>query len=168
MVDPIGGAQAPHLRDLIATRLSRRTLLGVLAVAPLLSTAPHAAAALKAGPAPGFTPVPATFADRVTAPAGYSARTLIAWGDALFEGMAPFDPDTLTRADQERRFGQNNDMLALFPAEYAFPWPREGKRHLLCSNHEFVEPALMFPSVARSGTDRGDVCRDGAWRRASR
>ena len=36
-----------------------------------------------------------------------------------------FDPDALTRAEQEQRFGQNNDMLALFPADYAFPPPRD-------------------------------------------
>ncbi|MDX2234061.1 MAG: DUF839 domain-containing protein [Hyphomonadaceae bacterium] len=140
---------APHLRDLIAQRLSRRAVLGAMAGAPLLSLADAAGArAALAGPAPAFASVPPTTADAVTVPAGYTVRTLIAWGDALHEGMAPFDPDVLTRADQERRFGQNNDMLALFPADYAFPWPKNQRRHLLCANHEYVEPALMFPSVA--------------------
>lgn len=141
-------ATAPHLRDLIEARLTRRAVLGAAMAAPLLSLADAAAdAALPVGEPPAFTPVPATLADAVTVPDGYEVRTLIAWGDALFDGMAPFDPDKLTRAEQEKRFGQNNDMLAMFPAEYAFPWPRDQKRYLLCSNHEYVEPALMFPAV---------------------
>lgn len=137
---------ATPMRDLIAVRLSRRAVLGAAAAAPLLSLA-DARAALPSGPPPGFAPTPRTVADAVTVPDGYEARTLIAWGDPLFAGMAPFDPDALTRAEQEKRFGQNNDMLALFPAQYAFPWPHDQRRHLLCSNHEYVEPALMFPGV---------------------
>ena len=140
----------PHLRDLIAARLSRRTVLGGLAAAPFLSLHNTAAAQglRPGGSALSFASVAATTADAITTPEGYQARTLIAWGDPLVEGMAPFDPDTLTRSEQEMRFGQNNDMLALFPAQYAFPWARDQKRHLLCSNHEYVEPALMFPGVA--------------------
>jgi len=139
----------PHLRDLIDARLTRRAVLGAATAAPLLSLSDTAAqAALPTGAAPSFTSVAATVADTVSVPDGYEVRTLVAWGDALFEGMAPFDPDKLTRAEQEKRFGQNNDMLAIFPAQYAFPWPRDQKRHLLCSNHEYVEPALMFPGVA--------------------
>ncbi len=65
--------------------------------------------------------------------------------------MAAFDPDQLTRADQERRFGQNNDMIALFAAAHAFPPPRadlrDGDRMILCANHEYADPALMFPAV---------------------
>lgn len=142
-------AQAPHMRDIVAARVSRRTVLGAMAGAPLLTLAGAGdAEGLPSGPAPTFAPVAATTADAVTVPAGYEARTLVAWGDALVDGLAPFDPDKLTRAEQEKRFGHNNDMLALFPAEYSFPWPREGARYLLCSNHEYVEPALCFPGVA--------------------
>lgn len=94
-----------------------------------------------------------TNADTVTLPRGYSWRTLIGWGDALYERMGPFDPDTLTRAEQERRFGQNNDMLAVFPGTYAFPPPRtqarDGDRMLMCANNEYFEISLMFPGVAR-------------------
>ncbi|MBL8559127.1 MAG: DUF839 domain-containing protein [Hyphomonadaceae bacterium] len=176
------GAPAPHLRDLIQARLTRRAVLGAAAAAPLLSLIDTAAeAALPVGAPPTFASVAATKADTVTVPDGYEVRTLIGWGDALFDGMAPFNPDTLTRAEQEKRFGQNNDMLALFPAQYAFPWPRNQKRHLLCSNHEYVEPALMFPSVAAPdaftaeqgaamyaamglGVVQVEMTDDGAWR----
>lgn len=140
---------APHIRDLVAARLTRRTVLAAAAAAPLLSLSDTAAdAAIVAGAPPTFRSVPATDADAVTVAEGYEARTLIAWGDALVDGMAPFDPDALTRAEQEKRFGQNNDMLAIFPAQWAFPWPRDQKRHILCANHEYFDPSLMFPGVA--------------------
>lgn len=143
-----GQKTSPHIRDLMEARLSRRAVLGAAVAAPLLSLSDTTAhAALAAGAPPTFASIAATNADTVSVPEGYEARTLIAWGDALYEGMAPFDPDALTRAEQEKRFGQNNDMLALFPAQYAFPWPRDQKRHLLCSNHEYVDPSLMFPAA---------------------
>jgi uncharacterized protein len=144
---------APRLSDLIETRLSRRAVLGAAAAAPFLPLADSAAQSLRlTGAPPRFAAVVATTADAVTTPEGYEARTLIAWGDALYEGMAPFDPDALTREDQEKRFGQNNDMLALFPAAFAYPKARDQTRFLLCANHEYFEPALMFPAVA-SRTD---------------
>lgn len=142
---------ARHINDLIATR---RALLGGLAGLPLLNlgacatpTVTEPPPSSPAGP-PTFLPVAATNADTVTLPAGYRFQTLIAWGDPLFENVGAFDPTTLTRAEQENRFGQNNDMLALFPAEYGFPFPADQNRFLLCANHEYVEPALLYPNVA--------------------
>jgi uncharacterized protein len=107
------GRVAKHINDLIA---SRRALLGGLIGLPLLDLAACATPASPGGVASagsGFVSVSGTNADTVSLPPGYSWRKLIAWGDALFEGM-PEAPDlnALTRADQERRFGQNNDMLA--------------------------------------------------------
>ncbi len=123
----------------IEDRLTRRGLLGGLAALPLLSLAD--ARAQPAASTLTFTSVAATHADTVTVPPGYTMKPLIAWGDALFEGMAPFDPKTLTAAEQEKRFGQNNDMLALFATA-------EPTRFLLCANHEYVEPALVYPGIA--------------------
>lgn len=139
-----------HISDLIATR---RALLGGLAGLPLLNLAACATAApgpvaeAPVGP-PRFASVTATNADTVSLPPGYRFQTLIAWGDPLFENIDAFDPNTLTRAEQEKRFGQNNDMLALFPATYAFPLPTDQNRFLLCANHEYFEPALLFPAAA--------------------
>ncbi|MCA8885134.1 MAG: DUF839 domain-containing protein, partial [Hyphomonadaceae bacterium] len=132
-----------HIKDVIA---SRRALLGGFAGLPLLSLA-QSAAGTEPVP-PEFQSVGPTNADTISLPPGYRWRTLIAWGDALFEGMSSFDPDALNRADQERRFGQNNDMLALFPADYSFPFASNTQRYLLCANHEYVEPSLLFPALA--------------------
>ncbi len=144
---------AKHLNDIIA---SRRALLGGLAGLPLLNlaacaTAPEAATASNAvasGASANFAPVAATNADTISLPSGYSWRKLIAWGDAIFDTVSDtFDPDALTRAEQEQRFGQNNDMLALFAAEYAFPPPRDQDRLVLCANNECATRELMFPAV---------------------
>ncbi|MEJ0058651.1 MAG: alkaline phosphatase PhoX [Terricaulis sp.] len=135
-----------HIQDLIA---SRRAVLGAFAGLPLLNLAGCATPGPIAASTPlGFASVAPTNADTVTVPAGYSARTLIAWGDALFDSVSPaFDPDALTRTEQEQRWGQNNDMLALFPAQYAFPWPTGQRDMLLCANLESADPVLMFPSL---------------------
>jgi len=173
---------AKHLNELIA---SRRALLGGLAGIPLLDLAACATPAARsisgAAASGAFESVAATNADTVTLPAGYSWRTLIAWGDALFEGMSDtVDLDTMTRADQERRFGQNNDMLALFAADYAFPPPKTQDRMILCANNEYSSVELAYPSlasprdltaaqvealIAAVGVSVVDIERDGAsWR----
>ncbi len=134
-------SKAKHIEELIA---SRRALLGGLAGLPLLSLA----ACAPAGREPQFTGVGPTNDDTITLPSGYTWRKLIAWGDALFDSVdARFDPDALTRAEQEQRFGQNNDMLALFAADYAFPPPKDQSRAILCANNEYASTELMYPGV---------------------
>ena len=147
MADGADETVGAPMRALIAARLSRRGVIGGLAALPLLSLADAGAQPASAGTLT-FASVAATQADAVTVPSGYHAQTLIAWGDPLFEGMAPFAPATVTRADQEMRFGQNNDMLALFPATFAFPPAADQSRYLLCANHEYVDPSLVFPGLA--------------------
>ena len=139
-----------HINDLIA---SRRALLGGLAGLPLLelgSCASAAASSEIASTAANFAPVAETNADTVSLPAGYQWRKLIAWGDALFEGMntAP-DLDAMTRAEQERRFGNSNDMLALFPAAYSFPPSKTQTRMILCANNEYMPLELSYPALRR-------------------
>lgn len=136
-----------HINDIIA---SRRAFLGGLSALPLLSLSRGAAAQSVADPVTplAFASVGATNADTVSLPPGYRWRSLIAWGDALFESVAPnFDPDALTRAEQEQRWGQNNDMLALFPARHTFPPERTQTRMYLCANNEYFDPTLMFPAL---------------------
>lgn len=150
----------PHLNDLVASRLSRRGLLGGMAAIPMLSLTACATdgRARPAVRATTFGSVPATRADAVTVPEGYEARTLIAWGDPLFETAGgPADLDALDRRGQEQRFGTNNDMLALFPATWAFPAPRAGRRHILCANHEYFTPGLSVP--AAGGLQAFDAAR---------
>ena len=127
---------------------SRRAFLAGAASLPLL----HGCATAAHNDTPvtqlGFTSVPATNADTISLPPGYRWQKLIAWGDALFDNAAPFDPALLTRAEQEKRFGSHNDMLALFPARYAFPWLTDQSDLILCANNEYAELDLMYPDVA--------------------
>ncbi len=131
---------APHIQDVIAARMSRRGLLGGLASLPLLSLSTASAQPARAL---SFASVGPTHDDTISHPGGYHWRALIAWGDALFDTVsANFDPDALTRAEQEQRFGQNADMVALFPTQ------SPNARWLMCVNHEYVEPALTYPGLA--------------------
>lgn len=136
-----------NFRQILATR---RAFVGGAATLPLLSVSGCSTAnqALRSSlPSIRFPSVARTTADTITVPYGYRNQVLIAWGDPLFENVGPFDPDALTRTEQERRFGQNNDMLALFPEQHAFPWPTDQRELILCVNNEYSEPALAFPAL---------------------
>ena len=71
---------------------------------------------------------------------GYIVERLISWGDPLFNGQGGFDWKGLTGEEQERRFGYNNDFLALI--EHDGHW-------LLTVNHESTSAQLMFEGEER-------------------
>jgi secreted PhoX family phosphatase len=75
---------------------------------------------------------------------GYNVSTLIRWGDPLHADAPDFAPTQQTAAAQERQFGMNNDFMAFMPL------PRDSNssmRGLLCVNHEYTLPHLMWPGV---------------------
>jgi uncharacterized protein len=78
---------------------------------------------------------------------GYDAEVLIRWGDPLVPGLPPFDPHQLAAEEQAQRFGYNNDYVAFFPLD------GNGRRGLLCVNHEYTSPEVMFPGVRRPDRD---------------
>jgi len=71
---------------------------------------------------------------------GYAAEVLIRWGDAVLPGAPEFDPYHQTPEGQELQFGYNNDHIGFLPLDQS-----ASQRGLLCINHEYVHPALMFP-----------------------
>jgi uncharacterized protein len=135
--------------DLAVATLSRRGFIAATAALPALTLLPSEAAAVPAG----FVAVPENTFDTVTVPPGYKWDRLISWGDPLFEGVEPAKPGRgapfqYTRAEQENRFGTHNDMIALFPATWSYPWPETTPhRAIMCVNHEAVSPFLTFPSA---------------------
>ena len=137
---------ARHFRNIYQASLSRRGFLAGAASLPLINLAGCATPGAASAPASlSFAPVAATKADTVTVPAGYTWKTLIAWGDPLYEGDGAFDRAALSEAESERRFGFNNDMLALFPADWSFPAPdAPSPRMILCANHEYAGPAMTL------------------------
>jgi secreted PhoX family phosphatase len=143
----------------IARRYSRRDVLkGTLGVTA--TTALFGAAALTAASGPAkaataglaFRELASGVDERDHVAEGYEIDVLIRWGDPLFNGLGPFTPASLTAADQERRFGYNNDYIAFLPFEGS------STRALLCVNHEYASPEVMFANLG-GRPDRNDFAR---------
>jgi uncharacterized protein len=152
---PLSPASDDTIGAVIARRYSRRDLLkGALAVAAataLFGTSALTAADPARAAAAGFVfPELASGVDETHHVAeGYDADILIRWGDPLTEGLPEFDPGRLTGAEQARRFGYNNDYLAFLSLN------ETGTRGLLCANHEYTSPEVMFPGI-NGRPDRND------------
>jgi uncharacterized protein len=142
-------------RSLLRRRLSRRTLLrgsaGVLACSALPA---RVWAQTKAAPF-GFTRVAGSREDRVIVPEGYSSDVVLRWGDPLTAAGESLDARRVAAgallergaaAAQARQFGFNCDGLGLFALADA--------RWLMCVNHEFPMPEVMFPGWAEARRNR--------------
>jgi secreted PhoX family phosphatase len=153
---PIGGymdfKRSPALPLLLERRLNRRRLLAGGAELAVLGVAARGARA-QTGAAGGLTfpRVAPSSADAVIVPDGYRSDVVVRWGDPLFDGAAALDARSVVSgalataeaaAAQEKQFGYNCDGIGLFPLA--------ADRQLLCVNHEFPLPALMFPGWAEA------------------
>ena len=146
------------MSDIVSARLSRRQMMGgAMAAAFLAGCRPTGDRAADADVTPGAAADTADSLERFAfdeiahgvdethhVAAGYDADILIRWGDPLFPDMAPFDPLSQSAADQERRFGYNNDYIGYLPLE---PGAGDEARGLLCVNHEYTIANLMFPGL---------------------
>ncbi|WP_022888466.1 alkaline phosphatase PhoX [Agromyces italicus] len=146
----------PEFRSLASAALSRRALLGLgaagaftLVAAGALKTAPAHAAAFAgrgAGTAAAaasrlpFEPIAPVshLVDEFTVPAGYRWQALVRWGDPIFADAPAFDLHDQSAAAQARQFGYNNDYLDVIA-------DRGGLTGVLVTNHEYVNPGIMFP-----------------------
>ncbi len=157
----------PTFRDIAGAALSRRTMLKgaaagaavVLLGGALTDAAPSASAAPVVDPeapvVPGFggqgrprglywnpiDPVPAEV-DALTVPDGYDWSTILRWGDPLFDKAEVFDVENQSAERQARQFGYNNDYLDII-----YIPGTNGRQALLVCNHEYVNPAIMFPDA---------------------
>jgi secreted PhoX family phosphatase len=156
---PLAPPRDDSIGAVIARRFSRRDLLkGSLGVTA--ATALFGSAALTGAPgsaradadAFSFREVASGVDETHHVAEGYDADILIRWGDPLFPGAGPFDPRALTGTDQARRFGYNNDYVAFFPLD------ERGTRGLLCVNHEYASPEVMFAGVSVR-PDRDDFAK---------
>jgi secreted PhoX family phosphatase len=153
---PLSPPQDHTIGAVIARRYSRRDMLkGSLAVTAATALFGTAALTAASGPAKAAS---AAFAFRELANGvdethhvaeGYDVDVVVRWGDPLAEELAAFDPATLTAAEQMKRFGYNNDFLAFFPLD------QSGTRALLCVNHEYASPEVMFAGI-KGRPDRND------------
>ena len=85
---------------------------------------------------------------------GHDANILIRWGDPVVAGASEFDPMNQTAAKQAKQFGYNNDFVGFLP----LPVGSNGSDHgLLCVNHEYTNPEVMFPGLMRPGAKKLDL-----------
>ncbi len=77
--------------------------------------------------------------DRIELPKNYRYQTLISWGDNIFGGEN-FDilNPLKSNSKPEECFGYNNDFCAYFPIN------NSSEHGILCVNHEYPNPELMF------------------------
>jgi len=151
----VNASTEPSIGELIERRLSRRDALRGLAGAGLAASlaSPFATTDAQAqtnGPSSlTFKELAHTLDDTQHVADGYEMQVLIRWGDPILGGATGFDPATLTAAEQEKRFGYNNDYLGLYPLPAG---SRSGDRFLMVANHEYTNPNLMFAGL---GSGRG-------------
>ena len=96
-------------------------------------------------------------------PDEYSTQTLLRWGDPLFD-QSSFNPLQQTAEDQSERFGYNNDFIGFMPL--SDDSNARGDEHylsgnsdrgLLCVNHEYTLPHLMFSGYEDKNTAKRDT-----------
>lgn len=173
-----------YFRDVAGRALSRRTLLGGLAVgaaavvvgAQTVAAPPAAAQGPLAAHGNGhghgrwgkglaFGPIApqAAATDALVVPDGYAWRPIIRWGDPILPGGAEFDVARQTPEQQALQFGYNNDYLDILPLERSHHLancrnpgrgPGRGTRGLLVTNHEYTNPAIMFDDSYDAATRR--------------
>lgn len=158
---PIDRPAAEPLSRMIARRTVLKGVagLGLAAGLPALAPSPAARAApARAGGNPstlGFVQPAHEITDGHRVAAGYHAEVLIRWGGPLFADAPPFRPGHPTAAAQARQFGYNNDFTAFMPLPVGSANSDHG---LLCVNHEYTNPELMWPGLTRR--DGGDLTAD--------
>ena len=113
----------PSIRDLIGERVSRRGFVlgsasGLAAVAAqgfVGSLFSGEAVAQEVQSSLGFTELKRVYDDKHRVADGFRADVVVAWGDAMKDGLEPFDPAKLDAAGQMQRFGYNCDYVAYMP-----------------------------------------------------
>jgi uncharacterized protein len=110
-----------------------------------------------------FQPISLDSSDNIKVPANYEQKVIIRWGDPILPGAAAIDYNNQNGTTQAGQFGYNCDFITVFPLPATFAEKDEnGKgakygqtedggqtpltRALLCVNHEYTNPELMFPN----------------------
>jgi uncharacterized protein len=191
--DDLNPSTNPSLDEVIEMAMSRRNLLKMGGAAASLgflaalggdrvSAAGWAtgtmAPASPVGHLIGFesVPLPTVAQKTVTVAPGYTALVLLAWGDPISDGPAFVADASQTWVEQEQQAGMHHDGIAFFPINH--------QRGLLCINHEYADPGLLFTdlfttwspekskkslaahgvSVVEVRREEGGIKKGGTWR----
>lgn len=134
-----------HLDAVVQRAMTRRRFIGGLSLAAAGCLASPHALASPARPVFSFAEVSnALTPDDAVAP-GHERQVLIRWGDPIFADAPEFDIDAQTAERQARQFGFNNDYVGFVPLSAPGETPA---RALLCVNHEYTNPLVMFPDYS--------------------
>lgn len=163
--DHVNPSANPHLSDVQALRLSRRSALkGAVGITTgvLLAGAARAQAKAASGPRTtglqlGFTAVAKNKLDRVTVPTGYRVSILLALGDPLHPGDDAWKGDGSESAESyARRVGDGHDGMYFFGlADNGTFDANRSDRGLLVVNHEYVvSPFVLHPQGMTQGPQR--------------
>jgi uncharacterized protein len=158
--------------SILGSRLQRRQVLkGSLALAvtsmftgPVINTLrtrPVAASSTLLG----FKAVSVSDADTVVVPEGYTARTLVPYGEPITGSYPAYSLDS-TGADQAMQMGSHHDGMHFFPIEGESPYEGSSEDGLLVLNHEYVEPRYMHTAALGMALDSGGVPMMGEMRDA--
>lgn len=140
-----------HFQTILNRRMNRRLFLkksmlaSTVAITPSLSLPSFATMTTGANTTSSFDFQEIThgFSDQLVVAPGYDANVLIRWGEPLFTDAPAFDVNKQTPFAQERQFGYNNDYIGYL----SLPAKNTEKRALLCINHEYSLPKMMFPDI---------------------
>jgi secreted PhoX family phosphatase len=113
----------------------------------------------------GFKAVPISEADSIVVPEGYTARTLIPWGEPI-TGSYPAYSLSNTGEEQGMQIGSHHDGMHFFPIEGESPYEGSSEDGLLVVNHEYVEPRYMHQSAVGVAFDSEGVPMKGDMRDA--
>ncbi|MDX1964449.1 MAG: PhoX family phosphatase [Pirellulales bacterium] len=149
----INPSPQPDFQEILAARYARRdwlkstlaTGLGLASATAATTSTPTRAADSSGESTLKFTEVSHGIDQTTHAPPGYLTQVVIKWGDPILPNTPPFDPAKLTVAGQLGQFGYNNDFLAFMPLPAG---SGNSTRGLLCANHEYTVPYLMFSGYA--------------------
>jgi secreted PhoX family phosphatase len=140
------------MQDILARRWSRRGFLeGGLATGLVLTLGTHSSSAAQeatpvGGATPvseiGFEPIELNEDDALVVAANHVAVPFLRWGDPIFPDAPDWNVDNQTAEAQERQFGYNCDWIGFVPLPLGSD---ASDRGILCVNHEYTNPELMFP-----------------------
>lgn len=151
--------------QVVDTRLNRRDLMKA-GFAGLLGTAaarfgfggqilPEAASAELMSSAAAssltFEPIANSTLDKIIVPDDYRAEVVISWGDPIKPGVPKHKDGDSSEKNQADQYGYNVDFLGYLPLPFG---SKNSKRGLLVSNHEYVNPEMMFPGYKIAETTK--------------